>query len=172
MLMNSWIRMSAAGAAVILVGAILYPRPQARATSTSVTTTTHPVQARSANVTASKRGTLMAQAGQMGNPGMMNPGMGGGMPGMGGGMPGMGGGMPGGGMPGMGMGMPGMGRMGETPVMVATGEYVYVLRGNTLYQFSARDLTQLHKVTLADENPPMRMRSQMAPQGNGGGNPQ
>jgi hypothetical protein len=172
MFMKNWVKLAAAGVAVIVAGAIVFPWTRVQAKSTSATTTTLSAQARSASATDHHRGTLIAQAGQgMGNPGMMNPGMGGpGMmnPGMGGpGMmnPGMGG-------PGMGMGMPGMGRMGEPPVMVATADYVYVLRGNTLYQFSAKDLTQLHKVTLADENTPMRMRPQMAPQDNGGDNPQ
>jgi hypothetical protein len=94
------------------------------------------------------------QGGMMqGGPGM-GPGMGG--PGMGQGGPGMGQGMPGMGGPGMMGMMPGMGRPGQTPVMVATAEYVYILRGNTLYQFSAKELKLLNKVTLEDEAPSMR----------------
>lgn len=84
----------------------------------------------------------------------MGMGMGQGGPGMGG--PGMGQGMPGMGGPGMMGMMPGMGRPGQAPVMVATAEYVYILRGNTLFQFSAKELKLLNKVTLEEEMPGMR----------------
>ena len=88
-------------------------------------------------------------------------------PGMGQGM-GMGPGMGGPGMMGM---MPGMMRP-DTPVMVATAEYVYVLRGNTLYQFSARDLKQLNKVMLEDERPGMRPGGRPGQMPGGGNVPQ
>ncbi|MCX6361616.1 MAG: hypothetical protein NT029_17570 [Armatimonadetes bacterium] len=109
------------------------------------------------------------QGGMMqGGPGM-GPGMGQGMPGMGG--PGMGQGMPGMGGPGMMGMMPGMGRPGQAPVMVATAEYVYILRGNTLFQFSAKELKLLNKVTLEEEGPSMRPGGRPGAQGGmqGGG---
>jgi hypothetical protein len=73
-------------------------------------------------------------------------------------------------MGGPGMGGPGMGRMMAAPVMVATSEYVYILRGNTLYQFSAKDLKQLNKVTLEEEPAGARSRPMMGGQGGAGGN--
>ena len=76
----------------------------------------------------------------------MGPGQGMGGPGMGG--PGMGG--PGG--PG-GMGGPGMMRMGPPPTLTATDKYVYVLRGETLYQFSADGLKLLAKSELPRPEP-------------------
>ena len=67
--------------------------------------------------------------GQMG-PNQMGPGMQGGF---------------GGGR--MGMGMPMMG--GGTSAIAATAEYVYVVQGNTLYQFSAKTLKQVNKAELS-----------------------
>lgn len=65
------------------------------------------------------------------------------------------------GIPGGGMGL--MMRMMPVPGSLAvTDKYVYVLYGNTLYQFDAEDLTQLNKVTLEVEMPPF-------PPGMGGG---
>lgn len=47
------------------------------------------------------------------------------------------------------MGMPVMGGMGSgTPAIAATAEYVYVVQGTTLYQFSAKTLKQLNKAEL------------------------
>jgi hypothetical protein len=37
--------------------------------------------------------------------------------------------------------------------LVVSGKYVYVLFGNTLYQFSAEDLTELKRVKLEVEMP-------------------
>jgi len=37
--------------------------------------------------------------------------------------------------------------------MAAQGEYVYVVRGNTLYQFQVKGLTLVKKVTLEEEPP-------------------
>lgn len=54
------------------------------------------------------------------------------------------------------------GPMMAPAAITATGDHVYVLRGNTLYQFSAKDLKLLHKVALEDERPGM-------PGGFGGG---
>lgn len=51
----------------------------------------------------------------------------------------------------MGMGMPMMG--GGTPAIVATAEYVYVVQGNTLYQFSAKTLKLANKAELTSGNP-------------------
>ena len=47
----------------------------------------------------------------------------------------------------MGMGMPMMG--GGTSAIAATAEYVYVVQGNTLYQFSAKTLKQVNKAELS-----------------------
>ena len=58
--------------------------------------------------------------------------------------PGMQGGYGGGRMPMMGMGM-GSG----TAAIAATSEYVYVVQGNTLYQFSAKTLKQTNKAELS-----------------------
>ena len=59
--------------------------------------------------------------------------------------------------PGMGgpsgMGGPGMMRMGPPPLMTATDRYVYVLRGDTLYQFSADGLRLLAKSELPRPEP-------------------
>ena len=71
------------------------------------------------------------------------PGMGG--PGMGMSGPGMGG-------PG-GVAGPGMMRMGPPPILTATDKYVYVLRGETLYQFSADGLKLLAKSELPRPEP-------------------
>lgn len=85
------------------------------------------------------------------------PGQQGGRPGFGGqGGPG-GGGFPGGqGGPGGGFGggmMRGMMGGGMQPVVTATERYVYVLRGDTLFQYSAEGLKLVAKATLPqDEN--------------------
>jgi len=96
--------------------------------------------------------TLTAQqGGQQGG----RPGFGGqGGPG-GGGFPGGQGGPGGGGFPG-GQGggmMRGMMGGGMQPVVTATERYVYVLRGDTLFQYSAEGLKLVAKATLPqDEN--------------------
>lgn len=84
-------------------------------------------------------------------------GMPGGMPGMQG-MPGMPGMMPGG-MPGMVPGMmPGMmPMMGAPAQMTASGSYVYVLRGDTLYQYSTTGLKLVSQATLPAPKPPHGM---------------
>jgi len=65
------------------------------------------------------------------------------------------------GVPGGGMGL--MMRMMQVPgALAVTDKYVYVLHGNTLYQFDAEDLTQLNKVDLPVEMP-------LFPPGLGGG---
>jgi hypothetical protein len=51
-----------------------------------------------------------------------------------------------------GMG-PGMMRMGPPPTMTATDKYVYVLRGDTLYQFSTDGLKLLAKSELPRPEP-------------------
>jgi hypothetical protein len=90
---------------------------------------------------------------QQGQPGQQGgrPGFGGqGGPG-GGGFPGGQGG-PGGGGFGGGM-MRGMMGGGMQPVVTATERYVYVLRGDTLFQYSAEGLKLVAKATLPqDEN--------------------
>ncbi len=51
---------------------------------------------------------------------------------------------------------------GGSVALAAHGDYVYVLRGNTLYQFAAEDLKLLNKVRLEEERPmprPMGPRS-------------
>lgn len=64
------------------------------------------------------------------------------------------------GWPGAGQGFPGR-QPGMMPMQMsyaaitATAEHVYVLRGNTLYQFAAKDLKLLNKVTLEPEAPAM-----------------
>ena len=83
-----------------------------------------------------------------GGAGGMGGGAAGGMAGGAGGMGGMGGGA--GGMGGMGGGMGGMGGMGGGPggmgppmapaSIAASGDYVYVMQNDTLYQFSADGL--------------------------------
>ena len=65
---------------------------------------------------------------------------------------GQGPGMGGPGMGGQGMG-PGMMRMGPPPAIVATEKYVYVLRGETLYQFSADGLRLLARSELPRPEP-------------------
>ena len=68
-------------------------------------------------------------------------------------------GMPGGPMmqpmPGYGGGMMG-GMMGGMPAIAASGDYVYVVQGNTLYQFSAKTLKLVNKaqLTTAPASPP------------------
>ena len=42
---------------------------------------------------------------------------------------------------------------GGSAAMAAQGEYVYVVRGNTLYQFQVKGLTLVKKVTLEEEPP-------------------
>ena len=64
---------------------------------------------------------------------------------------------PGTGGPGMGgpggAGSPGMMRIGPPPVITATEKYVYILRGETLYQFSADGLKLLAKSELPRPEP-------------------
>jgi hypothetical protein len=65
------------------------------------------------------------------------------------GMPGQGQGQMGpGGYGGGGMGMQMMGR-GNSVAIAATSEYVYVVQGTTLYQFSAKTLKQENKAELS-----------------------
>ena len=52
------------------------------------------------------------------------------------------------GMPG-----PGMMRVGPQPILTATDKYVYVLRGETLYQFSTDGLKLLAKSELPRPEP-------------------
>ena len=52
-----------------------------------------------------------------------------------------------------GMAGPGMMRMGPPPILTATDKYVYVLRGETLYQFSADGLRLLAKSELPRPEP-------------------
>jgi hypothetical protein len=89
--------------------------------------------------------------------------------GQGGGFPGRPGGGGQGGFPGGGGGFPGgppmMGMGGGGATMTATERYVYVLRGNTLYQFSAEGLKLLGKAELPQ---PTR---QPRPEGGGFGDP-
>jgi hypothetical protein len=57
-----------------------------------------------------------------------------------------------------GFGGPGMGRPMRPPssgALAVSGKYVYVLQGNSLFQFSAEDLTQLKKVDLPAETFPL-----------------
>lgn len=90
--------------------------------------------------------------GQM-NPGQMGPGP-------------MGPNQPGGQGYGGGMGMPMMGRMGGSAAIAATADYVYVVQGTTLYQFSAKTLKLENKAELTTST----ARSQNpATTGQGGG---
>ena len=67
--------------------------------------------------------------------------------------PGMGGhGMHGPGMGGHGMG-PGMMHMGPPAILEATDKYVYVLRGDTLFQYSADGLKLLARAELPRPEP-------------------
>ena len=62
-------------------------------------------------------------------------------------------------------GFPGMGAMaGGGAALTAHGEFVFVVRGNTLYQFLAKDLKLVKKVTLSDE-------PSFGPMGRPGGEP-
>ena len=108
--------------------------------------------------TPNVQGQVGQQGGRPGFGGQGGPG-GGGFPGGQGG-PG-GGGFPGGqGGPGGGFGggqgggmMRGMMGGGMQPVVTATERYVYVLRGDTLFQYSAEGLKLVAKATLPqDEN--------------------
>ena len=47
-----------------------------------------------------------------------------------------------------GMGMPMMQRMGGSAAVAATADYVYVVQGSTLYQFSAKTLKMENKAEL------------------------
>jgi len=61
---------------------------------------------------------------------------------------------PGGGMmPGMPGGMPMFAGARGSTALTARGDYVYVLRGNTLYQFLAEGLELVEKVTLEEDRP-------------------
>ena len=129
--------------------------------------------------TAAKAQTpnVQGQAGQQGG----RPGFGGqGGPG-GGGFPGGQGGPGGGGFPGGqggpgggfggGQGGPGGGMMrgmmggGMQPVVTATERYVYVLRGDTLFQYSAEGLKLVAKATLPQDQ---RQGGPGGPDGPGG----
>lgn len=112
--------------------------------------------------TAQASNNLSTQQGPGGRPGFGGQGGpgGGGFPGGpgGGGFPGGQGGPGGGGFPG-GQGGFGGGMMrgmmggGMQPVVTATERYVYVLRGDTLFQYSAEGLKLIAKATLPqDEN--------------------
>lgn len=59
-------------------------------------------------------------------------------------------GRPGAGPMGQGQMPPGMMMRMAPAAIAATDNHVYVLRGNTLYQFSARDLGEPKKVTLEE----------------------
>ncbi len=50
-------------------------------------------------------------------------------------------------------GMPLLAPAGGGVALAAHGDYVYVLRGNTLYQFAAEGLELVKKVTLEDDRP-------------------
>lgn len=94
-----------------------------------------------------------AQGGGQGFPRQGGQQQGGFGPPQGGGFPGGpgGGGFPGGGFPGgpmMGMGG------GGGAAITATDKYVYVLRGNTLYQFAAEGLKMLGKAELPQQQRP------------------
>ena len=52
-----------------------------------------------------------------------------------------------------GPGSPGMMRIGPPPVMTASEKYVYILRGETLYQFSADGLKLLARSELPRPEP-------------------
>ena len=82
--------------------------------------------------------------GQLGPPSPMHPGM----------MP------PGGGYGGY-RPMP---IMGGAAAIAAAGEYVYVVQGNTLYQFSANTLKLRNKAQLATTPPPQLRFPQESPQ--------
>ena len=125
--------------------------------------------AQSSNNLSAKQG---GQGGQGGGPGFGGQGGQGGQGGFpggpgGGGFPGGQGGPGGGGFPG-GQGGPGGGMMrgmmggGMQPVVTATERYVYVLRGDTLLQYSAEGLKLIAKATLPQDE--MRQR----PVGGGG----
>ncbi len=70
-------------------------------------------------------------------------------------------------MPMMGMGM---GMMGGMPAIAATNSHVYVVQGNTLYQFSAKTLKQVNKTRVA-ATAPMPPRYPMEGPGPGPGQP-
>jgi len=140
-------------------------------------------KAQTSNNLSAQQGQGGQQGGRPGFGGQGGPG-GGGFPGGqggggfpggqggpgGGGFPGGQGGPGGGGFPG-GQGGPGGGMMrgmmggGMQPVVTATERYVYVLRGDTLFQYSAEGLKLIAKATLPqDEN----RRGQGGPGGPGG----
>ena len=113
------------------------------------------------NLSAQQGGQGGQQGGRPGFGGQGGPG-GGGFPGGqggpgGGGFPGGQGGPGGGGFPG-GQGGPGGGMMrgmmggGMQPVVTATERYVYVLRGDTLFQYSAEGLKLIAKATLPQDD--------------------
>ena len=116
-------------------------------------------KAQTSNV-AAQQGQGGQQGGRPGFGGQGGPG-GGGFPGGqggpgGGGFPGGQGGPGGGGFPG-GQGGQGGGMMrgmmggGMQPVVTATERYVYVLRGDTLFQYSAEGLKLVAKATLPQD---------------------
>jgi hypothetical protein len=53
--------------------------------------------------------------------------------------------------------------------IAATPDYVYVVRGNTLYQFDAKDLKLLNKATLEEDERPFagRLRDRVGGAGQG-----
>lgn len=71
------------------------------------------------------------------------------------------GGFPGGGPGGQGMRGPMMGMMGAPATMTATDRYVFILRGDTLYQYSTDGLKLVGKAELP--------RDQRGPRGGQGG---
>ena len=62
----------------------------------------------------------------------------------------------------MGPGGGGMGMMGRSNsvAIAATTEYVYVVQGNTLYQFSAKTLKQVNKAELSSISTPNQAPTQ------------
>ncbi len=117
--------------------------------------------AQTSNNISAQQGQGGQQGGRPGFGGQGGPG-GGGFPGGqggpgGGGFPGGQGGPGGGGFPG-GQGGPGGGMMrgmmggGMQPVVTATERYVYVLRGDTLFQYSAEGLKLIAKATLPQDD--------------------
>lgn len=74
-----------------------------------------------------------AQPGMPGQPGQMNPQGGWNMP-----------------QPGF-RPIPGVSMMGGTPAIAASGDYVYVVQGNTLYQVHAKTLKLVNKLQLVPD---------------------
>lgn len=112
--------------------------------------------AQTSNNLSAQQGQGGQQGGRPGFGGQGGPG-GGGFPGGQGGPGGGGFGGPGGGFPGGQGGFGGGGMMrgmmggGMQPVVTATERYVYVLRGDTLFQYSAEGLKLIAKATLPQD---------------------